>query len=336
MSVDLTTRYLGLELKNPLVPSASPLTRSLETARRLEDAGASALVMYSLFEEELKHEEESMLRYLYDQDIGHAEATSFRPIPDAFQFASERYLEQLAALKAALDIPVIASLNGVTLTGWVEHGRVLEEAGADALELNVYYIAADAEESSAGVEQRYIDLLRELRRHVRIPITVKLSSQFSSLPNFVRRLGDAGASGVALFNRFYQPDINLDSLQLAPTLSLSTPAEALLRVRWIAMLFGRVDVSLAATGGVHSATEALKLLLAGADVVHLCSTLLAQGPERLGLILADLQDWLERKEYSSVEQLKGSLSERNAPDAGAYARENYLQILETYTREMGG
>lgn len=335
MSIDLSTRYLGLELANPLVPSASPLSRSLDTARRLEDAGAAAIVMYSLFEEELQHEEEAILRFLHEQELGHAEASSFQPVPSSYQLASERYLEQLAALKAALDIPVIASLNGVTLSGWIEHGRLLEQAGADALELNVYYIAANAEESSAGVEQRYIDLLRELRAQVRIPITLKLGPQFSSLLNFVKRLENAGADGVALFNRFYQPDINLDSLQLAPTLSLSTPSEALLRVRWIAMLYGRVGLSLAATGGVHGAAEALKLLLAGADVVHLCSTLLAHGPERLGLILADMREWLQRREYASVAQLKGSLSEQHAPDAAAYERANYLQVLDTYTRPSG-
>lgn len=335
MSIDLRTEYLGLALENPLVPSASPLSRSLDTARRLEDAGAAAIVMYSLFEEELQHEEEAMLRFMHEQDIGYAESSGFLPVPSDYQLASERYLEQLSALKAALDIPVIASLNGVTSSGWIEHGRLLEEAGADALELNVYYIAANAEESSAGVEQRYIDLLRELRAQVQLPVTLKLGAQFSSLLNFVTRLERAGADGVSLFNRFYQPDINLDSLQLAPTLSLSTPAEALLRVRWIAMLQGRVKLSLAATGGVHSAAEALKLLLAGADAVQLCSTLLAHGPERLGLILADMVDWMERKEYVSVAQIKGSLSERNAPDAAAFERANYLQVLDTYTRPAG-
>lgn len=335
MNIDLSTRYLGLELANPLVPSASPLSRSLDTARRLEDAGAAAIVMHSLFEEELQHEEEAVRRFLYEQEIGHAEAFGFRPVPSSFQLASERYLEQLSALKAALDIPVIASLNGVTLSGWLEHGRLLEEAGADALELNVYYVAADAEESGAEVEQRYIDLLRELRARVQIPITLKLGPQFSSLLNFVKRLEEAGADGVALFNRFYQPDINLDTLQPAPTLSLSTPAEVLMRVRWIAMLHGRVGLSLAATGGVHGAAEALKLLLAGADVVHLCSTLLAHGPEQLGLILDELRDWLERREYASVDELKGSLSEQRVPDAAAYARANYLQVLDTYTQSVG-
>lgn len=335
MSIDLSTDYLGLKLANPLVPSASPLSRSLDTARRLEDAGAAAIVMYSLFEEELRHEEEAMLRFVHEQEIGHAEAGGFLPVPPDYQLASERYLEQLAALKAALDIPVIASLNGVTQSGWIEHGKLLEEAGADALELNVYYIAANAEESSAGVEQRYLDLLRELRTSVSIPITLKLGAQFSSLLNFVTRLEAAGASGVSLFNRFYQPDINLDSLQLAPTLKLSSPAEALLRVRWIAMLQGRVRLSLAATGGVHGAEEALKLLLVGADCVQLCSTLLEHGPDRLRLILAEIGEWMERKGYSSVRQLKGSLSERNAPDSAAYARENYLQVIDTYTRAAG-
>ena len=335
MSVDLSTQYLGLELANPLVPSASPLSRSLDSAKRLEDAGAAAIVMYSLFEEEIRHEEEAILRFVHEQGLGHAEATSFHPVPEDYKLSVERYVEQLQALKAVLDIPVVASLNGVSLSGWVEHGKLLQEAGADALELNVYYVAAHSDESAAQVEQRYVDLLTELRQQVKLPVAVKLSAQFSSLPHLIKRLQEAGADGVALFNRFYQPDINLDTLQLSPTLQLSTPGEALLRMRWIAMLHGRVDLSLAATGGVHSAEEALKLLLVGADVVHLCSTLLEHGPERLELILRDLQHWLEQHEYESVAQLKGSLSQKNADDPSAFERENYLQVLDSYTSAPG-
>ncbi|WP_275096328.1 dihydroorotate dehydrogenase-like protein [Sedimenticola hydrogenitrophicus] len=332
--MDLRTTYLGLTLKNPLVPSASPLSRSLDTAKQLEDAGAAALVMYSLFEEELQHDQEVMDDYLHNQALGHAEATSFLPLHDSMRSRQASYLEQLQRLKQALEIPVIASLNGVTPGGWVEHGKALQQAGADALELNVYYIAGDMTVSGAEVERRYIDLLHELRQHVSLPIAMKLSPQFSSIANLVGHLERVGAAGVSLFNRFYQPDIDIDSLRVMPQLRLSSPAESLLAMRWIAMLHGRVKLSLAATGGIHDHTGALKMLLAGADVVHLCSTLLLHGPQRLTQILRDMEAWLEESPYESVEQLKGVLSQRHAGDASAYARANYLQLLNSYLPGM--
>jgi dihydroorotate dehydrogenase (fumarate) len=332
--MDLRTTYLGLALKNPLVPSASPLSRSLDTARQLEDAGAAALVMYSLFEEELRHDREVMDDYLHNQALGHAEANSFLPLHGGLASRQESYLEQLQRLKQALEIPVIASLNGVTPGGWVEHGKALQQAGADALELNVYYIAGDMTVSGAEVERRYIDLLHELRQHVSLPIAMKLSPQFSSIANLVGHLERVGAAGVSLFNRFYQPDIDIDSLRVMPQLRLSSPAESLLAMRWIAMLHGRVKLSLAATGGIHDHTGALKMLLAGADVVHLCSTLLLHGPQRLTQILRDMEAWLEESPYESVEQLKGVLSQRHAGDASAYARANYLQLLNSYLPGM--
>lgn len=333
--VDLASTYLGLPLANPLVPSASPLSRDLDMARRLEDAGAPALVMYSLFEEAVRHEEQQMLRFLHEQDIGHAEADSYLPLLTDYSSELDDYLEQLMALKSALDIPVIASLNGVSLDGWVEHGRQLQEAGADALELNVYYIAADPDETGAEVEARYVELLRELKRHVTLPITMKLSSQFSSVAYMVKLLEEAGADGVALFNRFYQPDIDLDTLQVSPQLQLSTPAESLLRIRWVALLYGRVKLSLAVTGGIHTAQDALKALLAGADVTHLCSTLLQHGPQRLTNILRDLQALLELHEYDSVRQLKGRVSQQHALEPSAYERANYVEVLDTYTSAPG-
>ncbi len=333
--VDLSTRYLGLELKNPLVPSASPLTRSLDSARRLEDAGAAALVMYSLFEEELRTEEAMTERFLLNPQLGFGEAERFLPEPQSYRSGLDRYLEQLRLLKENLDIPVVASLNGVSLTGWVELGRELEAAGADALELNVYHVAADAGQSGATVEARYIGLLQELRGVVGVPIAMKLSPFFSSLPHFVQRLEAAGASGVALFNRFYQPDIDLETLAVADRLQLSGPEEVLLRLRWIAILHGRTRLTLAATGGVHGAAEALKLLLAGADVVHLASCLLRDGPGRLADILRGMADWMEAHEYESVAQLKGSLSQRNHPDPAAYARESYIQVLDSFTPTKG-
>ncbi|WP_029132011.1 dihydroorotate dehydrogenase-like protein [Sedimenticola selenatireducens] len=328
--MDLRTTYLGLTLKNPLVPSASPLSRSLDMAKKLEDAGAAALVMYSLFEEELQHDQEVMDDYLNHQTLGHAEAASFLPLHGDLPSRQESYLEQLTRLKQALEIPVIASLNGITPGGWIEHGKALQQAGADALELNVYYIAGDSRVSGAEVERRYIDLLHELRQHVTLPIAMKLSPQFSSVANIISHLERVGANGVGLFNRFYQPDIDIDSLRVTPQLSLSSSADALLAMRWIAMLYGRVKLSLAATGGVHNHEDAVKMLLAGADVVHLCSTLLIHGTGRLAEILRGIEDWLEESPYESIEQLKGTLSQQHAGDASAYARANYLQLLNSY------
>lgn len=333
--VDLSTEYLGLKLANPLVPSASPLSKDLDMARRLEDAGAAALVMYSLFEETVHNEERQMDRFLVEQDTGFAEASGFFPEPPRYSSSLDDYLDQLAALKETLDIPVIASLNGVSRDGWVSHGRSLQEAGADALELNVYYIAADPDESAADVEQRYLDLLTELKQAVDIPITLKLSNHFSALSHFVQQLEQAGAGGVALFNRFYQPDIDLETLQVTPALQLSDPHEALLRIRWVALLYGRVKLSLAVTGGIHGPSDVLKALLAGADVTHLCSNLLLHGPDRLAEILDGMRRWMAEKEYASVSQLKGSVSHRHAIDPAAYERANYLNVLDSYSHAPG-
>lgn len=333
--VDLTTEYLGLKLANPLVPSASPLSKDADSARRLEDAGASALVMYSLFEEKIEAEELQMERFFYQQSLGHGEADSFHPIPDNIQTYQEQYLENLQKLKSSLSIPVIASLNGISLGGWVDYGKLLEQAGADALELNSYHLATNAEESSEVVENRYLDILRELKSHVSVPITMKLSSQFSSPVHFAKRLEAAGANGIALFNRFYQPDIDLETLEVVPKLELSSPAEALLRIRWTALLYGRTQLSLAVTGGFHQTPEVLKALLAGADVVHLCSALLEHGAGRLTEILHELEQWLDGHEYESVKQLKGSVSQQHAIDPSAYERANYVQVLDSYSSPAG-
>ncbi|NIP73319.1 MAG: dihydroorotate dehydrogenase-like protein [Gammaproteobacteria bacterium] len=332
---DLRTRYLGLELDHPVVPSASPLSRSLDSARELEDAGASAIVMYSLFEEELYHEEQTMAQILLEQDIGFGEMRSFLPVQETYKRALDRYLEQLGALKAHLSIPVIASLNGITLDGWVEHGRELQEAGADALELNVYYVAADPSQSSADVEGRYLELLRELRAQVRVPIAMKLSSQFSAIPHFVKQIEHAGADGVSLFNRFYQPDIDLEAMRVIPDIKLSTSTETLIAMRWIAILYGRVGLSLAATGGIHTTEDAVKMLLAGADVTHLCSTLLMYGPERLTEILKGVERWLERSDYGSLDQMRGSLSQLHVNDPAAFERANYVAALDSYSPAPG-
>jgi len=333
--VDLSTDYLGLKLTNPLVPSASPLSRSLDMARQLEDAGAAAIVMYSLFEEELHHEEESTNRFLIHQDIGHAEANSFLPFHHQYRRGLEQYQEHLAALKCSLGIPVIASLNGVSLDGWVKHGRELQQAGADALELNSYYVAADTRQTSTELEARYLELLHELRSEVSIPITVKLSSQFTSIPHFVKKLESAGANGVALFNRFYQPDIDLETLQVTPQLPESTSRDALFAMRWIALMYGRVKLSMAATSGIHSASDALKLLLAGADVTHLCSTLINDGPQRLTHIKSGMESWMEEKGFESVSELKGRVSQQQSVNPAAFERTNYLWVLDNYSPAPG-
>jgi dihydroorotate dehydrogenase (fumarate) len=333
--VDLATEYLGLKLSNPLVPSSSPLTGDAATARRLEDAGAAAIVMPSLFEEEVRQSEESVARFLHEQAIGFGEADSFLPIPEECSTPLDEYLELLSALKASLDIPVIASLNGVSNDGWIRYGKQLEEAGADALELNVYYVAANVEESAAEVESRYVEMLYELRQHISLPVCMKLSSQFSSPGHFVRSLEASGARGVSLFNRFYQPDIDLVSREVLPKLDLSSPYESLLRIHWLAILHGRVNLSLAATGGFHSAEEVLKAIMAGADAVYLCAVLLKQGPGRLAVILDDIRRWLAEHEYDSLQQLKGSVSQEHAIDPAAYQRTNYVKLLEGYRSPEG-
>jgi len=333
--VDLTTEYLGVKLKNPLVPSSSPLTRDPATARRLEDAGAAAIVMPSLFEEEIYHSEQHVARFLHEQSIGFGEAESFLPVPKDLSNPLDDYLELLATLKSSLEIPVIASLNGVSDDGWVSYGKQVQEAGADALELNVYYVAANIEESAAEVESRYIEILYELRQHVDLPITMKLSPQFSSVGHFVLSLQAAGARGVSLFNRFYQPDIDLSSREVLPKLDLSKPYESLLRIHWLAILHGRVNLSLAATGGFHTAPDILKAIMAGADVVHLCSVLLQNGPNALHGLLNEIQAWLEDNEYDSLSQLKGSVSQQHAIDPAAYERINYVKLLDTFSSPDG-
>jgi len=333
--VDLSTRYLGLTLKNPLVPSSSPLSKHLDSARRLEDAGAGALVMHSLFEEKIEEEDATLARFFHQQSLGHAEADSFHPIPEGYMSYEEKYLEHLTALKDSLEIPVIASLNGTTPGGWVSYATALQEAGADALELNVYYIPASCNESGSEVEDRYVEILQSLHSQISIPVTMKLSSQFSSVVHVAQRFQQAGASGLALFNRFYQPDIDLETLEVVPKLELSTSEESLMRIRWIAILHGRIDCSLAITGGIHNARDVLKALLAGADVTHMCSALLRRGPGHLAMVLRAVQEWMEEHEYESVEQLKGSISQRNATDSAAFLRSNYMRVLDSYQPPSG-
>ena len=331
---DLSTRYLGLSLKNPLVPSASPLSHDLDAVLHLEDAGAAAIVMYSLFEEDVRNDERMIDRFLvhpthFGEGFGHL------PQTEGYQSKLDAYLEQIQRLKSRLGIPVVASLNGASLDGWVELGREMADAGADALELNAWFMPSDPGLAGATVEEHYLALLQAVKRAVDLPVCLKLSPFFSSLPHFVRRAGESGAAGVALFNRFFQPDIDLESLSVVHRAQLSTSADTLLTMRWIALLRGTTPLTLAATGGVHTATDALKMLLAGADVVHLASALLQRGPQALAEILAGLEAWLVEREYDSVAQLKGSLSQQNSPDPSAFARAAYLQAIDSFTPPAG-
>jgi len=333
--MDLSTDYLGLKLKNPIIASSSPLTWELKDVLALQDSGASAIIMPSMFEEQIEHEQAQMDHFIHQQSIGNAEAESYHPMIGDYEEYLEKYTRRLQLLKTELDIPLIASLNGTTDGGWIEYAHELQQAGADALELNVYYIAANPEESSATVEQRYIDLLSAIRQQVTIPVCMKLSHQFSSITPLIIQLEQNGAAGVSLFNRFYQPDIDLDTLEIKPRLELSNSTEAMLRIRWIAILRHQVDMTLAITGGMHNAEDILKGLLAGADVTCMCSALLQNGTGHIKQTLEQITHWMEEKEYDSVEQLKGSLSYANAINPAAFERTNYLEVLDHYSYAAG-
>lgn len=329
--MNLETRYLGLPLKNPLVPSASPLSSDVDSVRRLEDAGASAIVMYSLFEEQIKKENEALDHFLTTHGESYAEAISYFPQPQEYHnLNAEEYLNQIQKLKSAVDIPVIASLNGVSKGGWISYAQNMEEAGADAIELNIYYIAGDPTMTSETVEQMYIDDLKAVRETVNIPVAVKLGPYFSSFGNMALRLEKAGADGLVLFNRFYQPDIDLDTLEVEPSLKLSSSFEKRLPLRWIAMLRPHLQASLAATTGVHSADDVAKMILAGADVTMMASVLLRDGVEALGNIRSNLILWMEENEYSSVDEMRGAMSSASVADPSAFERANYIRTLQGF------
>lgn len=331
---DLTTSYLGLALKNPLVPSSTPLSHNIDSVLHLEDAGAAAIVMHSLFEEDVRNDEKMIDRFLVHPD-SFGEASGHLPFGSNYESKLDSYLEQIQSLKSRLAIPVVASLNGASLSGWVELGKEMQDAGADALELNAWYMPGDPELSGQALEDRYLALLRELKTLVSIPVNMKLSPFFSSLPHFARQVEAAGAAGLSLFNRFFQPDIDLETLSVIDRVQLSTSADVLLTMRWIAILRGRTRLTLAATGGVHNADDALKMLLAGADVVHMASALLRRGPQVLTEVLAGMTRWMEAREYDSVGQLRGSMSQQNLPDPSAFARASYLHALDSFTPPPG-
>ncbi len=331
MSADLRTRYLGMELANPVVPSASTLSSRIDTLRRLQDAGASAVVMQSLFEEQIEREGLEIHLVLERGTESFAEALTYLPELEDYNIGPEAYLRHLELTKRELEIPVIGSLNGSSPGGWVRHARLIEDAGADALELNVYFVAADPNLTSSEVEQLYIDLVAAVRSSVEIPLAVKVGPFFSSMANIARRLVEAGADGLVLFNRFLQPDIDLATLDVDPTLHLSTSEELRLPLRWVAILRGRVDTSLAATTGVHTWEDAVKLILAGADVTMMASALFKHGPEHVTTVLDGIRTWLDEHEYESVEQAKGSVSQAACADPVAFERSNYMRAVVNYT-----
>lgn len=329
--MDLSTVYLGLELKNPIVPSSSPLSHSLDSIRRLEDAGAAAVVMYSLFEEQIAIESFYLDYYLTHGTYSYSESLSYFPEKDEYNVGPDEYLDLVRRAKEAVEIPIVGSLNGISTGGWTEYAGLIEEAGADALELNVYYIPTSQYMTSAEVESVYMDILRDVKRSISIPVAMKLSPYFSSTANVAHRLTKEGADGLVLFNRFYQPDFDLETLEVVPRLVLSEPHELRLPLTWVAILYGRVPVDFAITSGVHSSLDALKALMAGAKVAMMASELLQNGIGRITEILSEIARWLEEHEYESVSQMIGSMSQKNVAEPLAFERANYMKMLASYT-----
>lgn len=326
--IDLTTTYLGLKLRSPLVASASPLSRDVDGISRLEDAGASAVVLYSLFEEQL-HQEEAELEYHLNAGAeSFAESLSYFPQPSEFQTGPEGYLNHIRKAKSASNIPIIASLNGSTLGGWTKFAGEIERAGADAIECNIYYIPTDPKLTAEDIEKNYVEIVRAVKSTITIPVAVKLSPFFSNMANMAQRLDAAGADALVLFNRFYQPDIDLEELELRPNVLLSTPQALRLPLTWIGILFGRVKANLAATGGVHGAEDVIKLLMVGANVTMLCSSLMRHGVNHLRHIERELREWMEEHEYESVAQMQGSMSQLRCPDPGAFERAQYMRAVK--------
>ena len=333
--MDLSTTYLGLALPHPLVVGASPLADDLDGVRQLEDAGAAAIVMRSLFAEQVAREQIAALIHMDRHGESFGEALSYFPRPEAFVLGPHEYLEHLSKVKAAVKVPVIASLNGSRPGKWLEYPQLLEQVGADALELNLYQLGSDPDVTAGELEDRMVEVVGQVRRAIRIPLAVKLSPFFTSLPNVARRFRDAGADGLVLFNRFYQPDIDPDQLRVQNSLQLSRTSELLLRLRWIAILSGRVPMSLAASGGVHSGDGALKAVMAGAHAVQVVSALLVRGPAYLAIMRGDLARWLEEHEYESLRQAQGSMNLASCPDPEAYERANYMMILQGWSLPRG-
>ena len=336
--MDLTTNYLGLKLRTPLVPSASPLSEEIDNIKKMEDSGASAVVLYSLFEEQLLQDRAELARNLEQGTESFAEALSYFPKSDDYRLGPEDYLKHITKAKKAVRIPIIASLNGSSAGGWTHYAKLMQQAGADALELNIYQIPTDAAVSAEKIEKSYLDILKAVKSEVTIPVAVKLSPFFTNFAHMAKRLDEAGANALVLFNRFYQPDIDLDTLEVKPNILLSTPMAMRLPLRWIAILHGRLHANLAATSGIHRATDALKVLMAGADVTMLCSVLIRHGIGQIKVIEREMTTWMEEHEYESVSQLKGSLSQKKCPAPSEFERAQYLKALSSYptTSETSG
>ncbi len=327
---DLTTTYLGLQLKHPVVAASSPLSKSLDQIRRLEDAGAAAVVMYSLFEEQITHESRELDHYLTRGSDTSAEAAGYFPDMDDYNLGPEGYVDLIAKAKQAVKVPIIGSLNGVSPGGWLQHAKLIEQAGADAIELNLYYLPSDPQLDAATLENNYREVVATVREAVRIPLAVKLSPNFTALPNFAAKLAAAGANGLVLFNRFYQPDFDLDQLEVVPHLSLSASAELRLPLRWTAILHGRIKADLALSGGVHTSEDVIKAMMAGAKCTMIASELLMHGTSRIGDLVRGLHTWLNEKEYTSISQMQGSMSQQNVAAPAAFERANYLKTLSSW------
>jgi dihydroorotate dehydrogenase (fumarate) len=331
--MSLATKYLGLKLEHPFMPGASPMVDDMNMVRRLEDGGASAIVMHSLFQEQINREQYATIYHMELYSGAFAEVNGYFPQPAEFALGPDEYLNHIRKIKAAVAVPVIASLNGTTRGGWTRYAELIQQAGADALELNVYYMPTEPSETAAIIERRVIESLQTVRAAVTIPVSVKLSPFYSALPDLVDRLDDAGADGLVLFNRFYQPDIDLEALEVVPRVELSTSQELLLRLRWLSILSPHTDMSLACSGGVHTAADALKALMCGAHVVQLVSALLRHGPEHLKKIKQDAIDWMEEHGYASLTELHGSMNLSRCPDPTTFERANYVRTLQSWRKE---
>jgi dihydroorotate dehydrogenase (fumarate) len=327
--MDLSTTYLGLRLSSPFMPGASPMADQIDWVRRLEDAGSAAIVLRSLFEEQITREQQGMIHHMEVTGESSAEAVSYFPRPDDFIFGPEQYLDHVRKVKEAVNVPVIASLNGTTPEGWLQYAQQIQQAGADALELNVYFLATNPAETGPLIEKRILEVVRLVKQNVTIPVAIKLSPFFSSLAHFAQQLDLLGVDGLVLFNRFYQPDIDIEALEVAPVLHLSDSMELPLRLRWLAILSGHVRASLAVSGGVHTVADVIKSVMAGAHGVQLVSALIAQGPRHVRSLTQELVEWMEKHEYTSLEQMQASMSLQRCPDPAAFERANYMKILQS-------
>lgn len=328
--MDLSTTYLGLKLKSPIVPSAGPLSQELSGVKLMEDAGAGAVVLYSLFEEQLEHESLELHHHTNGSAESFAEATSYFPEPFDYKMGPEEYLNHIRKAKEAVNIPIIASLNGKSLGGWIDYAKQIEQAGADGLELNIYFLATDLDQKSEELEKKYVHIVKRVKSEIKIPIAVKMHPFFSSVSHMAKELSNAGAEGLVLFNRFYQPDINLETLEVEPNVILSTPFAMRLPLRWIAILYGRTNADLAATSGIYTAEDVIKMIMAGAKVTQMLSCLLKFGIGHIADVTSKMKMWMEEKEYESVDQMRGSMSYMNVDDPAKFERANYMKVLHSY------